>query len=548
MDKEYNNNFNDDTGSNHQERNYEISNPQDSNQAQYPSSQYRYTQDQIKQDYQYQGNNSDYRIYNNRNPYGRSNNYQYGNTSYSNSNYGPNQNGSSQYGNTTYSNYQHGNAHYNNSQYGNTQYGNAQFSSSQYSNTGNATNTHTTSDAKVKPRKKRRLTGVLILTTAAILFGVISGAAFQGYSYLTRPKNETDLDNNTNSVQITESDVDPTVVPTKISSDEVITDVSDVVSNVMPSIVAINSSAVYTSYDFWGRQYNEPVEGSGSGIIIGQNGSEILIVTNNHVIAGAQQVEIVFVDQSTAKAVVKGAEAKSDLAVLSVNLKDLTEETLDAIKVASLGDSDEVQPGQMAIAIGNALGYGQSVTVGYISAVNRDVTIENTTMTLIQTDAAINPGNSGGALLNVEGEVIGINSVKYASQEVEGMGYAIPISDAIPMINELMNRELIDEKDQGFLGIYLDSAQNVTELYAERFNMPIGVYIDQVVEDSPADHAGLRQGHIIVGIDNHKIETIEDILNILSYRKAGDTIDLKVSELENGEYVEKTLKVTLGNK
>jgi len=524
MDKENNkNNYNDEMGSNQEGKSYEISSRQESNQAQYPSSQYRYTHNQIKQDYQYQESNSDYRIYDNRNPYAKANNYQYGN-------------------------FQQGNTEYGYSQYGNAQYGNTHYTSGQYSSPGNMGNTNSTSEAKVKTKKKGRLKGALLLTAAAVVFGIIAGAAFQGVNYLVWQRNMSSLEESNVGVQITEDTVEPTAIPTKISSDEVITDVSDVVSNVMPSIVAINSSAVYTSYDFWGRQYNEPVKGSGSGIIIGQNDTEILIVTNNHVIDGAQQVEIVFADETTAKAVVKGAEAKSDLAVLSVNLKDLSEETLDKIKVATLGNSDEVQPGQMAIAIGNALGYGQSVTVGYISAVNREVTIDNTTMTLIQTDAAINPGNSGGALLNVEGEVIGINSVKYASQEVEGMGYAIPISDAIPMINELVNRELIDEKEQGFLGIYLDSAKNVTELYAERFNMPIGVYIDQVVEDSPAARAGLKQGHIIVGIDNHKIETIDDILNVLSYRKAGDTIDLIVSELEDGKYVQKTLKVTLGSK
>lgn len=521
MDNEYNNkdSHSNQTGSNYGDSNQELSSQQDSNRNQYPSSQYRYTQNQIKQDTVYQGNNQDYIYQNNQNTYGKPNQNQY-NHSYGSQH--SNQNGSSQYGNTQY------NKAYN----------------------GNIGDTTNITGVKGKPKKKRRFATALILTTAAVLFGVISGAAFQGYNYLTRPKNDTNVEisKDDGNVQITESEDDLTIVPTKVSSDEVITDVSDVVTKVMPSIVAINSSAVYTSYDFFGRQFNEPIEGSGSGIIIGQNGSEILIVTNNHVIEGAQQVEIVFSDETTAQAVVKGAEPKSDLAVLSVRLDDLKEETMDTIKVATLGNSEEVQPGQMAIAIGNALGYGQSVTVGYISAVNRDVSIENTSMTLIQTDAAINPGNSGGALINAAGEVVGINSVKYASQEVEGMGYAIPISDAIPMINELMNREIIDETEQGFLGVYLDSAQNVTELYAERFNMPIGVYIDQVVEASPAALAGLKQGHIIVGVDSHKIETIQDLLNILSYRRAGDTINLTVSELENGEYVEKTLEIILGEK
>lgn len=517
----------------------ENSTPQESSQNLYPSSQYRYTQDQIKQDagysvkaspnYGYSGSNAPY-------------NSAQGNPQYSNAQPNP------QYGNaqlnSQYSNTQSNNQY--NSQYGNTPYG-TQYSSMQNGGTGYTDNN--SSGKKINGKKKRRVAKVFRFTAAALLFGILSGAVFQGYNYFTQPEAVIDEKNKDgDALKVAESEVNPTAVPTKVSSDEVVTDVSDVVANVMPSIVAINSSMVYTQYDFWGRQFNEPVEGSGSGIIIGQNGSEILIVTNNHVVEGADQVEIVFADKSTAQAVVKGAESKSDLAVLSVKLEDLTEDTLGAIKVATLGSSEEVQPGQMVIAIGNALGYGQSVTVGYISAVNRDVTIDNTTMTLIQTDAAINPGNSGGALINTAGEVIGINSVKYASKEVEGIGYAIPISDAVPMINELMNREEIKTSEQGFLGVYLDSAQNVTELHAERFNMPIGVYINEVVEDSPAANAGLKAGYIITGIDSHKIETTDDIVNVLSYRKAGETIKLKTSVLENGEYVEKTLDVTLGKK
>lgn len=511
----------------------EGSSQQENSQNINPSSQYRYTQDQIQQDpgysvkantnYGYPGSNTPYNSAQTNNQYSNAQpGYPYSNAQSNN-----------QYNNTQ-----------SNSQY-NTPYGNMQYGNAQSSNTGYTANNIPGKKAKVK--KKRRIAGVLRFAAAAILFGIISGVVFQGYNYFTQPEALIGENPDGDTLKATESETSPTAIPTKVSSDEVVTDVSDVVANVMPSIVAINSSGVYT-YDFWGRQFDQPVEGSGSGIIIGQNGSEILIVTNNHVIAGANQVEIVFSDKSTAQAVVKGAEARADLAVLSVKLGDLTKETLGAIKVATLGDSKEVQPGQMAIAIGNALGYGQSVTVGYISAVNRDVTIDNNTMSLIQTDAAINPGNSGGALLNAAGEVIGINSVKYASKEVEGIGYAIPISDAIPMINELMNREEVKTSEQGFLGIYLDSAQNVTELHAERFNMPIGVYINEVVKDSPAAKAGLKAGYIITGIDSHKIETTDDIVNVLSYRKAGETIKLKTSVLENGEYVEKILDVTLGKK
>lgn len=504
MENEYNNKNDNYSENNNQagsgNDSYQQQNSKGNQEIQYPSSQYRYSYNQIKQDYSYHNQGAQDYNYSNQ-----------GAQTYNNSGY--------------YSGY-----------------------STPYTTYPTPETTSNTKKNKAKSGKWRGFKNALKLTASAVVFGIIAGAVFQGFTYFTEPKGS--IENNRNEgreLNIMEN-TEPSALPTKISSDEIVTDVSDIVANVMPSIVAINSSSVYTSYDFFGRQYNEPVEGSGSGIIIGQNGSEILIVTNNHVIEGAQTVEIVFSDETTAQAVVKGAEARSDLAVLSVDLDDLSEETASIIKVATLGNSELMQPGQMVIAIGNALGYGQSVTVGYVSAVNREVTIDNINMTLLQTDAAINPGNSGGALINTSGEVIGINSVKYASKEVEGMGYAIPISDALPMINELITREKIETEDQGFLGVYLDSAQEVTELYAERFNMPIGVYINQVVEGSPADQAGLKQGHIIVGIDKQKIKTIDDLLNILSYRRAGDEIKLVIKELQNGEYVERTLNVTLGKK
>ncbi|HWT26588.1 MAG TPA: trypsin-like peptidase domain-containing protein, partial [Mobilitalea sp.] len=293
-------------------------------------------------------------------------------------------------------------------------------------------------------------------------------------------------------------------------------------------------------------QVSQPAQDSGSGIIIGQNDSQILIVTNNHVIQDSTDVEVTFSDNTTAKATIKGADANTDLAVLSINKKELSDKTASTIKIATLGDSNNVKPGEMAIAIGNALGYGQSVTVGYISALNREVTISNNTMKLLQTDAAINPGNSGGALLNTAGQVIGINSVKYASSDVEGMGYAIPISTAIPMINELMNRQTVSKSEQGYLGIDSSTAQNVTDVTAQSFNMPVGVYVNDVVKGSPAEKAGLKSGNIITGVDNTTIKTIDDLANALSYKKAGDTIALKISVLNNGQYTEKSLSVTLG--
>lgn len=398
------------------------------------------------------------------------------------------------------------------------------------------------------PKKKRGFKGAFKLVAAAMAFGLIAGGTFQGYLALTGSGSEAAGENNKAAVQVTQTSTGDTVKPATTASGEVASDVSDVVEKVMPSIVAINSTITSTNYDFFGQAYSQEAQASGSGIIIGQNDSSLLIVTNNHVISGATDVQIVFSDESTATATVKGADANSDLAVLSVDMNFLKADTAKAIKVATLGSSDDIQAGDLAIAIGNALGYGQSVTVGYISAVNREVTINDQTMTLIQTDAAINPGNSGGALLNANGEVIGINSVKYASDEVEGMGYAIPISKAIPMINELINRETVAVADQGFLGIDASSAQNVTQVYADRFNMPIGVYVNDVIKGSPAEDAGLIQGDIITGLDGSKIETIDDLVNALSFKKAGQEVNLIVQVKENGSYVEKTLVVTLGKK
>ncbi len=412
---------------------------------------------------------------------------------------------------------------------------------------------YSATDIKEEKPKKRRFLGALKLTAAAVAFGLIAGVVFQGYYMLawpedSRPNANDSISNNRIEVDSQGTSVKDTINTTNNASDTIVTDVSGVVENVMPSIVAINSRATITRQDFFGREFAQESEGSGSGIIISQNGSELLIVTNNHVVEGATSIEIVFSDDTTAVATVKGAEANTDLAVLTVDINSLSEATASTIKVATLGDSDDMVPGEMVIAIGNALGYGQSVTVGYVSAVNREVTIDNQTMTLLQTDAAINPGNSGGALINTSGQVIGINSVKFASEEVEGMGYSIPISDAVPMINELMNREVITAEEQGFLGIDSSTAQEVNEIYAERFNMPIGVYINDVVANSPAEKAGLMQGDIITALDGIKIETIEDLKNVLSYKKAGQTVKLTIHVLDGGAYTEKVLEVTLGSK
>lgn len=400
------------------------------------------------------------------------------------------------------------------------------------------------SDNKVK--KKKKLFGLIKLAIVALLFGIVAGAAFQGYVLMKNPVDLTQGEDNTGELKA-DTTSDSELSYQNVSIDGIVTDVSQVVDEVMPAIVSINATTSRTSYDFFGREYRQEGEARGSGIIIAHNNNELLIVTNSHVVEEARNIEITFVDDSKTKAKIKGSDTNSDLAILSVNLNDLSQDTVDSIKVATLGDSDNVKPGDIAIAIGNALGYGQSVTVGYISALDREIP-GGAKGKLIQTDAAINPGNSGGALLNSAGQVIGINSVKYASTEVEGVGYAIPITKAIPMINELMNREVVSSREQGFLGIDISKAQNVTEIYSQRFNMPVGVYVYSVVEDSPAQKAGLKQGNIITGLDNIQIRTIEDLINALSYKKAGQTIKLKIQEMENGKYVEKVLEITLAKK
>lgn len=418
-----------------------------------------------------------------------------------------------------------------------------------------------TPQLKKEAKKKNRYFARFIKFTAtALAFGLIAGAGASGYHYFFQGgrvkkvdiiEEDKDFieDEAVQSLSEDNDNLTSNPIPTATNAEGIITDVSDIVDKVMPSIVKINSTNIITRYDiFFGRKFNEPVGGSGSGIIIGQSDSSILIVTNNHVVNGAEEIDIVFVDESSVKATIKGADTRTDLAVLEVAIDDLSEETLNTIKVARLGNSNQLKAGEMVVAIGNALGYGQSVTVGYVSALDREIDIDGITMNLLQTDAAINPGNSGGALLNIKGEVIGINSLKFANEKVEGMGYAIPISDAIPMINLLMNNKALDITEMGFLGINVETAQNVTKDLAEQFHMPIGIFINDIVEDSPAEKAGLRSGHIIVGLNGVKIETIEDLLNILTYSRPGEEIILKVKELQDGSYIEKELNVILSER
>ncbi|SFR94072.1 S1C family serine protease [Anaeromicropila populeti] len=400
----------------------------------------------------------------------------------------------------------------------------------------------------VPPKKKKAGGGKTFLMVAAIVITIcfFGGAGIFGVHLISEKLNGSQHSgNNTQESLDVADDSDENTINSTESASITEDSVSQVVKNVMPAIVSINTTSL-EAYDFFGTEYTQPVTGSGSGIIIGQNETEVLIATNNHVVAGENpEVKVTFCDDETVTATIKGTDTTSDLAVIAVLFKDLKDSTKESILVATTGDSDSLQVGEKVIAIGNALGYGQSVTVGYVSAKDREVSMEDASMTLLQTDAAINPGNSGGALLNAKGEVIGINSVKYALTEVEGMCFAIPISTAIPIINDLMTRDQLDESQQAYLGII---GKDVSEEDSQRIDIPIGIYVNEVTNGSPADMAGLEAGNVIIGMDGKTIATNEDLKNILSYTRAGTTVDLVVKERRNGKWVEKTLSVTLGSK
>lgn len=390
-----------------------------------------------------------------------------------------------------------------------------------------------------KPNKEKKKAGIFRYLVVALLCGAMAGGAFEGGQYAAQQLTTT----KTASTNKVESNTTAKLTSTSGVSSEA--DVSSVVENVMPSIVAVNVTTTQT-YNYWGQTYQQEASGSGSGIIIGENDNEIFVVTNNHVIEGDDtKVSVTFQDEKAVDATVKGADSTSDLAVLTIKKSDIDSSTLETIRIATLGDSDETKVGEMVIAIGNALGYGQSVTVGYVSAKDREVTFEDASMKLLQTDAAINPGNSGGALLNAAGEVIGINSSKYADESVEGMGFAIPISNALPIIQELMNREQLAVSEQGYLGI---RGQDVTEEVAEAYNMPEGIYIGEVSEGSPAEEAGLVAGQIITKVNGRAVTSLEALQSVLTYTKAGTTVTVTVQELSDGSYKEKNIEVKLGSK
>ena len=331
----------------------------------------------------------------------------------------------------------------------------------------------------------------------------------------------------------------------------VVTDVTEVVENVMPSVVSVYNNYTETSQDFFGQTYESEATSTGTGFIIAEDtdNNELLIATNNHVVEDADSLEILFIDESTAEANIKGTDASNDLAVIAVSLDDISDDTRDEIKVATLGDSDELKIGEPVVAIGNALGYGQSVTTGVVSALNREISSSSISGTFIQTDAAINPGNSGGPLVDLNGNVIGINSSKIGGTTVDGVGFAIPMSTAIPVIQDLMNQKTkttVDEEDRGYLGI---SGVSVTSQVASAYGMPEGVYVAQIIEGGAAAESDLQKGDVITAIEGSTVDDMEELQKQLTYYAAGETVTLTVQRQDgSGEYSEMDVDVTLGDK
>jgi serine protease Do len=402
-----------------------------------------------------------------------------------------------------------------------------------------------------KPKKGGTFKKVVLAILLGAFFGVSAGVCFYGVNQYTASKTEE-----TASTEITE-EAEEAVAEAQTTAQQtvsvnqsvtaVVTDVTNVVEEVMPSVVSITNTSVITQ-NFWGQSYTSESESSGSGIIIGENDNELLIVTNNHVVEDSDNLKVQFIDSNVADAKVKGTDSNMDLAVIAVNLDDLSEDTKSNISIAVLGDSDELKVGEPAIAIGNALGYGQSVTTGVISALNRQIAVSDdgsTSNTLIQTDAAINPGNSGGALLNINGEVVGINSNKIGGDAIEGMGYAIPISSAKPIIEELMNQETkdkVDESRKGYLGI---SGLDVTSDVSSMYGMPEGIFVAKVY-DGGAKNAGILKGDIITGFAGSTVTSMEELQEALAYYEVGESVSVTVQRASAGGYTQLEFIVTLG--
>lgn len=411
-----------------------------------------------------------------------------------------------------------------------------------------------------EPKKTKKQGGyfrkAMVSVSLGLFFGLFAGIGFyavqQGTGML-KTGTDTAVVGEVASEAATESSQSTPQLATNVTYVE--SDVSDVVEKVMPAMVSIVNNFTETANVF-GQQYTQEEAASGSGIIVGKTDDELLIVSNNHVVESADTLTVTFIDGSEAQAQVKGLDSDMDLAVIAVSLNDLSDDTKNAITVATLGSSDDLKLGEPVIAIGNALGYGQSVTNGIVSALNREITLENgstglengSTGTFIQTNAAINPGNSGGALLNMNGEVIGINSNKIGGTAVEGMGYAIPITSASPIIADLMERQTrtkVAEDEVGYIGI---SLQEVTSQISQMYNMPEGIYVVSVEEGSAAANAGIMKGDIITKFDGSSISSYSDLQKTLQYYAAGDSATITVQRPQNGEYVSVELNLTLGSR
>ncbi|MEZ3487065.1 MAG: trypsin-like peptidase domain-containing protein [Lachnospiraceae bacterium] len=392
-----------------------------------------------------------------------------------------------------------------------------------------------------QPNKKKGTPKWVKSICFGLIFGVTASAAFQTSNIVAGrilgagQEKSTSKKESVNNTKLT------TATDSAVSSD-----VADIAKNAMPSVVSITNMSVQQVLSFFGGIQEKTSESAGSGIIIGQNDTELLIVTNNHVVEGSDTLTVSFIDQESVEANVKGTDANKDLAVVAVELDKIKDSTRDEIAVATMGDSEQIQVGEEAIAIGNALGYGQSVTRGIISATGRS--IDGVDSSLIQTDAAINPGNSGGALLNVKGEVIGINTAKAAMNAVEGMGYAIPVSEAKATIEGLMNRETrtkVAEEERGYIGIV--NGEDVTQDVSQMYGMPMGVYVSEIAKGSGADRAGITKGSVITALNGISVNGMEALKEQLQYYKIGETVTLTVEvPQKGGEYESQEVEVTLG--
>ena len=441
--------------------------------------------------------------------------------------------------------------------YGTFQQNNPDYRASQYSYNQNRGNASAANGAK-KEKKKGGVIGKVFLAAAlGIVFGVVGGAAFWGVqkaaslfdhttvTYVTEVETVSDPAAEMQNMVVTENTASENVatnLATNVTT-TVASDVSDMVEEAMPSLVSITSNITVDYY-----YYTESAEAGGSGIIIGQNDDELLVVTNYHVIADADSLIVNFIDNENAPAQVKGTDENMDLAVIAVKLSDIPSDTMSAIKIATMGDSESLKAGQPVVAIGNAMGYGLSVTTGVVSAVNREMNMGDISGTFIQTDAAINPGNSGGALLDINGNVIGINSSKLGGMVVEGMGYAIPISAAQPIIENLMTRTtrtLVSEDDRGYLGIV---GATVTPQDAMYYGLPEGAYVSSVTPGSAADKAGIQSGDYIVGLEGIAIDSMQKLQGELQYYSAGDTVEVEIMRNVGNSYKSMKFRVTLDDK